>query len=111
MTALSEACIVVSSAGCYAPLELEQNPEQFAHVDHEGRVSAATDLLVDFVKEWFADDTGRLPFQPWLVRPIAELVARSMIAQFEHDAREVATVSIVGEFTAREVEDKREVVS
>jgi hypothetical protein len=83
MSALNEACVIVAETGCFAPLEIA-NDGDFEYADHEGRVSAATNVLVDFVKEWFQDDTGLLPFNPYLVRAIADLLARAMAEQHDY---------------------------
>jgi hypothetical protein len=87
MSALNQACLIIAEVGCFADLSIA-NSDEFDHLDREGRIKAAGDVLVDFVAEWFADETGELPFHRRAVRSIAALVARAMMAQYEHDEKE-----------------------
>jgi hypothetical protein len=106
MSALEAACCVISQIGCFADPNLVD--DDFDHQDHEGRVSAATDVLIDFVTEWFADDTGKLPFHRSMVRAIAGLLARAMVAQHDYTKNDNAetdsamTAEVVDELRAAE---------
>jgi hypothetical protein len=91
VSTLNQACIIVSEAGCYASTDIDDEAE-FNYVDRNGRVAAAADMLVDWVKDWLADRDPLAGYETDgpLVALIARLVARAMAAQYEFGEQEHA---------------------
>jgi hypothetical protein len=82
LSALQHAAIIIAEAGRYADLGIA-NRDEFDLEDRAGRIRGAADALVGEVAETLADAAN----YQGLVRVIARLVARAMMAQYQHDKK------------------------